>query len=450
MHDILPPEQKIRERIFNLARAVSGAYGFERIDTPHLEDTELFYAGVGRSTDVVSKQMYSFKTRGGDALTLRPEGTAPAARAFTQHAMWNLPQPVKLYYFGSFFRHESPQRGRFREFHQWGLELFGDEHAVADAEVIQIYSAFLHELGIKNFFVEVNSVGCKDCRSPYRAELIRYYRPKVKGLCRDCKERFSQNPLRLLDCLQEKCVMVKKNAPQMLDYLCEACKKHFALLLEFFEELSIPYVLNPHLVRGLDYYTRTVFEIYSEIKSAEKISAGPETNEQPASSIEQPVSSIRTGEEEDTETDFKKLALVSGGRYDGLVETVGGRATAAVGGALGVERLVFLVKARNIRVSEPAKPKVFLVQLGDLAKKKSLKLMEELRRSGVSMAESLGRDSIRSQLKIADRLGAEFALIIGQKEAIDGMVIVREMSSSIQETIPQIKLIETLKKKFRK
>ena len=435
-HDILPEEQALWEKVRDSIRAISSFYGFERIDTPHFEATDLFYVGVGKATDIVSKQMYSFKTRGGDPLTLRPEGTAPIARAYIEHGMASLPQPVKLYYVGSFFRHESPQRGRYRELHQWGVELIGDEGAVADAQVIQVYWAFLREWGLGDAMVEVNSVGCPGCRPAYRQQLTQYYRPKARGLCRACRERFRENPLRLLDCTEEKCAVVKKSAPQLLDRLCEACRNHFKLLLEFLEENDIPYVLNPHLVRGLDYYTRTVFEIYVE-EAAPPAAVPPPPAALPA------VAAASTAL-------ARRLAVVGGGRYDGLIELVGGRPTPAVGGALGLERLITLIRGGGAKLPPPVKIHVFLVQLGELAKKKSFRVMEELRRAGISAAESLGRDSIRSQLKIADRVGAGYALILGQKEALDGMIIVREMSSGIQETIPQEKLIETLKRKLRK
>ncbi len=441
-HDILPADQLLWEKIRQSIRQISHYYGFERIDTPHFEDTDLFTVGVGKATDIVSKQMYSFKTRGGDALTLRPEGTAPIARAYVEQGMAALPQPVKLSYTGSFFRHESPQRGRFREFHQWGLELIGDDGAVADAEIINVFHLFLQEWGLKDAVVEVNSVGCPVCRPSYRGQLVQYYRAKVRGLCRDCKDRFRGNPLRLLDCTQEKCRIVKKSAPQLLDRLCEACRGHFKLLLEFLEESGVPYALNPHLVRGLDYYTRTVFETFLDRASTPEIEAAA------GAGADQPLPAVANPEPDAVPP--RKLAMVSGGRYDGLVELVGGRPTPAVGGALGLERLVGAIQERKVKVPEPIRPKVFLVQLGDLAKKKSFRIMEELRRSGISMAESLGRDAIRSQLKIADRLGVEFALIIGQKEAIDGTVILREMSSGIQESIPRERLVETLKKKLKK
>lgn len=438
-HDILPAEQALWEKVRQSIRAISTYYGFERIDTPHFEDTDLFTIGVGDATDIVAKQMYSFKTRGGDALTLRPEGTAPVARAYVEHGMAAWPQPVKLYYLGSFFRHESPQRGRYREFTQWGLELVGDQDAVADAQVVNVFSVFLQEWGLGQAMVEINSVGCPICRPAYRAQLAQYYRAKVRGLCRDCKERFRDNPMRLLDCTQEKCAQVKKSAPQILDRLCEACRNHFKALLEFLEESGVPYALNPHLVRGLDYYTRTVFETF--------LTAPAKTAK---AEVASPAAAPVGGEGTAVEPGARRLAVVSGGRYDGLVELVGGRPTPAVGGAMGLERLIQLIRERTNKIAEPPKPKVFLVQLGELAKKKSFRVMEELRRSGLSMAESLGRDSIRSQLKIADRLGAEFALILGQKEALDGTVIIREMLSGIQETVPQSKLVETLRRKVKK
>lgn len=441
-HDIMPEDDRLWDKLRESIRSISSFYDFGRIETPHFEDTDLFSLGVGKATDIVSKQMYSFKTRGGDQLTLRPEGTAPIARAWHEHGMVNWPQPVKLYYLGAFFRHESPQRGRFREFNQWGLELIGDDSAVADAQIINIFSIFLGEWGMKDVSVDVNSVGCPACRPAYRQQIVQYYRARVRGLCRDCKVRFKENPMRLLDCAEEKCTTVKKSAPQFLDRLCEPCRNHFKLLLEFLDECSIPYVLNPHLVRGLDYYTRTVFEIFVD-------EAAKKSDPVPVSEIPGGGETAAPETKPGTES-ARRLALGGGGRYDGLIELVGGKPAPAMGGAMGLERIVSVIKERGRKVPEPGKPKVFLVQLGDLAKKKSFRLMEDLRKAGISMAESLGRDSIRSQLKSADRLGVVYALILGQKEALDEMVILREMSSGIQETIPQSKLIETLKRKFAK
>ncbi len=439
-HDILPEEQRTWLKLQKEIREISEFYGFERIDTPHIEHTELFTLGTGEATDIVTKQMYSFRTRGGDQLSLRPEGTPPVMRAFFEHGMLNLPQPVKLYYLGSFFRHESPQRGRFREFRQWGLETIGEEGPVVEAQVIQVFYAFLNELGIPGAIFEVNSVGCKICRPRYRSELAAYYRARVKGLCKNCKERFRQNPLRLLDCKEEKCQIVRKGAPQILDHLCESCNSHFKLLLEFLDDAQLPYLLNPYLVRGIDYYSRTVFEVFVGEEGEKKIPA-PENRT---------VENNEKTEEASSHEEGRRLALGGGGRYDNLAELIGERPVPAAGGALGLERIIIAWKAAGVKLPERPSPKVFLTQLGELAKKKSFILIESLRKAGISMAESLGKDSIKSQLKIADKVGAEYALIVGQKEALDGTIILREMSSGNQETIPQEKLIETLKKRLRK
>ena len=448
-HDILPGEQIIWEKVRDSLRAISSFYGFERIETPHFEDTDLFTVGIGRNTDIVSKEMYSFKTRSGDALTLRPEGTASVARAYAEHGMMTLPQPVKLYYIGAFFRHDKPQRGRYREFHQWGLEIMGDGSAVSDAEVIRVFTLLLEEWSFKDYLVEVNSIGCLVCRGPYRAQLTAYYRSRLRGLCRDCRERFRENPLRLLDCKEERCTMIRKNAPQLLDKLCEACRNHFRLLLEFLEEMKIPYALNPHLVRGLDYYTKTVFEAFiEEPVKATAAASEPVRAGDAAGAVDGAVAPVAAEDGHDSAPSAKRLAVFGGGRYDNLIELVGGKPTPACGGALGLERFVGIIRDRG-KVPATPRPKTFFVQLGDLAKKKGFHLMEELRRAGISMAESLGRDSIRSQLKVADHVGALYALILGQKEALDGTVILREMSSGMQETIAQDKLVETLRKKLK-
>ncbi|MBI2637834.1 MAG: histidine--tRNA ligase [Candidatus Sungbacteria bacterium] len=459
-HDILPEEQKYWERVRHVARALFSFYNFGRIDTPHIEETELFMRSVGRETDIVEKEMYSFVTTGGDELTLRPEGTASVVRAYLQNGFVNRSHPVKLYYFGSFFRHENPQRGRFREFNQTGLEIIGDENAVSDAEIMHIFSVFLKELGIPDYVFHVNSVGCKECRPHYRSSLLQYYRPKAKGLCRDCKRRLKQNPLRILDCKEEKCQVFKANAPQFLDNLCEACKKHFTLLLEFLDENAIPYTLDMHLVRGIDYYTRTVFEVFVNAdpnpnlkpEREEIAMREPEEGEEEEKAKEGEVKPDVAVEKvpEEKPVSLKGIAIASGGRYDDLVQLLGGRPTPAVGGAIGLERLVYVMKMLRAKTGTQPKNKVFFVQLGDMAKKKSFKIIEELRDAGISAGESLGRDSIKSQLKIADKSQAEFSLILGQKEAIDGTIIIREMGSGNQEIIPFDRLIDTLKKKLKR
>ncbi|KKS37974.1 MAG: hypothetical protein A3G49_01315 [Candidatus Sungbacteria bacterium RIFCSPLOWO2_12_FULL_41_11] len=458
-HDILPQDQKYWERIRSVSKNVFSYYNFLRIDTPHFEETGLFVQAVGTQTDIVEKQMYSFQTEGGDDLTLRPEGTASVVRAYLQNGFVAEPHPVKFYYIGSFFRHESPQRLRFRELNQIGLEIIGDENAVVDAEIIHVFSVFLRELGIPEFYFHVNSVGCSDCRPQYRSQLLQYYRPKAKGLCRDCKRRLKQNPLRILDCKEEKCRIFKKNAPQLLDSLCEACKKHFTSLLEFLDEAGIPYILNPYLVRGLDYYTRTVFEIFTDSDWAGELESEKEKGavlEKVPEKIEEAEKPIVEGEViaevkiEEKPKALKGIALGSGGRYDNLISLLGGRAEPAVGGALGMERLVALMKSLGLKVPGEPKQRVYFVQLGDMGKKKSFKIFEELRKNGIAVGESLGRDSVKSQLKLADKSGSDISLILGQKEAIDETIIIREMSSGIQEVIPQSKMIEILKKKLKK
>lgn len=401
MHDILPVDQPYYEKIYETAKEIAAFYNFSKIDTPILEDSNLFIKGTGVTTDVVQKQMYSFKTKGGDELTLRPEGTPPVIRAYLQHGMMSLPQPVRLWYWGPFFRYERPQASRLRQFIQLGFETIGEKSSIADAQIIQMFCTILKELKLANIIVEVNSVGDFQCRPYYKKTLTSYLRNKNAALCVDCKRRIKENPLRALDCKEEKCQAVKLDAPQMIDHLCEECKAHFKEVLEYLDEINIAYRLNPYLVRGLDYYTKTVFEIFTD------------TNKE----------------------NTAQSALGAGGRYDTLVKMLGGKETPAAGGGLGVDRIVAAMKETNIILCPQKKVKVFLAQLGYLGKKKSLKLLEELRRAGISVTESFDRDSLKSQLKIADKFGAKFTLILGQKEAIEGTVLLRDMESGKQESL---------------
>ncbi|MDP1629264.1 MAG: histidine--tRNA ligase [bacterium] len=413
-YDILPQEQKYWERIKKIVRELAVFYGFERIDTPIIEDADLFSRGLGLTSEVVEKQMYVFKTRGGDELALRPEGTASVIRAYIEHGLSFLPQPLKLYYFGPMFRHESPQKGRFRQFYQWGFEILGEKDAVADAQLILMSHQIFKELGLSGFNIQINSIGCKKCRLHFRDILKNYYKSLIKRLCSDCKRRFKENPFRLFDCKNENCVGLRKAAPQIIEYLCEECHNHFKQVLEFLDEVNLPYILNPYLFRGLDYYGQTVFEFWLE-----------------------------------KEFNPANFALGGGGRYNYLVEMLGGKPTPAVGGAFGCERVIEVMKFQSVKAPEMRpKIKVFLAQLGILAKQKSLKLMEEFRHTGISVAESFGRDSIKAQLRVADRLRADWVLILGQKEALDGTIILREMSSGAQEIIPQEKIIEMVKKRL--
>jgi histidyl-tRNA synthetase len=423
MHDILPEDQPFYQKVYDTAASVASFYNFQKIDTPILETAELFSKGIGMSTDIVEKQMYVFRAKGGDYLALRPEFTAAVTRAYIEHGMFNLPQPVKLYSYGPLFRLERPQAGRFRQFHQFNFEVFGEQSAVIDAQIIQIFYNILKELKFKNLVIEVNSIGDSQCQPYYKKLLTSYFKSRESSLCADCRRRLRENPLRVLDCQEEKCQPVKAQAPQIIDHLCEACKAHFKEVLEFLDEIDLPYHLNPYLVRGLDYYTKTVFEIF-----------------------------------EDTEEGRKLGSLVGGGRYDVLVKLLRGKDTPACGGAAGVERLVGAMQERakkpTVHTQEKAVPfpvkKVYLTQLGSLAKRKSLKLVEDFRKAKIPIAESLGRDSLKTQLRTADRVGAIYALILGQKEALEGTIIIRDMHSGRQELVKLERVVGEIKKRLKK
>jgi histidyl-tRNA synthetase len=413
MHDILPENQKYFKKIYAVVSDIADFYGFGKIDTPILEDQELFSGGVGLATDIVQKQMYSFKTKGGDNLCLRPEGTASVVRAYIENGMNVRPQPLKLWYFGPFFRYEHPQADRYRQFWQFGFEIFGEKSAVIDAQIIQIFYNVLKELKLKDLTVEVNSIGDEKCRSYYKKLLRNYLKPKKNFLCADCKKRIKENVLRVLDCKKEKCQEIIKESPQIIDHLCEECHKHFKEVLEFMDEIEIPYSLNPYLVRGLDYYTRTVFEIFENSQGS-------------------------------------KNSLLGGGRYDNLVKLLRGKDTPACGGAAGVERIVNLMKTQEIKLSGSSQPDIFLSQLGALAKKKSLKLLEDFRKTGLKVAESFGKDSLKVQLNRANRIGAKYTLILGQQEAVQDKIIIRNMDTGKQETTELSEVAKEMKKKIRK
>ena len=415
MHDILPEDQKYFQRIYNVCENIANFYGFQKIDTPILEETELFSKGIGLSTDIVGKQMYNLRTRGGDCLTLRPEFTAGVVRTYIEHGMFNLPQPVKLFSFGPLFRYESPQVGRFRQFWQFNFEVLGEESPVADSQIIQIFYNILKELKLKNLVIEINSIGDNQCRPYYKKLLVSYFRSRAMSLCLDCRRRLRENPLRILDCKEEKCQRIVAAAPQIIDHLCEGCHKHFKEVLEFLDELELPYRLNSYLVRGLDYYTKTVFEIISEDGAPKEIGT-----------------------------------LVGGGRYDALVKLLGGKETPTVGGAGGIERIIEIMKEKEIKFREKAEPQIFLAQLGNLAKRKSLKFVESFREGKIPIAESLGRDSLKAQLKKADKIGVKYTLILGQKEALEGTIIIRDMVSGRQETVKLEKVVKEIEKRLKR
>jgi histidyl-tRNA synthetase len=421
MHDIFPEEQKYFQKIYSVVERVANFYGFKKITTPILEEAELFSKGIGISTEIVEKQMYTFRTKGGDYLSLRPEGTASIIRSYIEKGMQNLPQPIKLWYFGPFFRYERPQAERFRQFYQFGLEVIGEANPVIDAQVIQIFYNILKELKFRNLIIEINSIGDSQCRPYYKKMLVNYFRSREQSLCPDCRRRLKVNPLRILDCKEEKCQRIVSQAPQMIDHLCPECKDHFKSVLEFLDELELPYRLNPYLVRGLDYYTKTVFEIFSAPGKKDK-------SEEPAS----------------------KQAIVGGGRYDNLVKILGGKETPACGGAAGIERMIRLMRRSKIRFSQTPSPRIFLAQLGDLAKRKSLKLFEEFREASLPIGESFSKDSLKSQLRIADKIGADYTLILGQKEALEEEIIIKDMKKGIQETVKLGKVVKEMKKRLKK
>ncbi len=413
MKDILPSEQKYWHFLRRHAEDLAASYGFERIDTPVLEATSLFTRTAGKQSDVVEKEMFSFVDRGGDDVSLRPEGTASAVRAYIEHGMLSMPQPVKLYYIAPMFRYERPQAGRYREHWQFGIEAFGDANPAMDAELILLAHAFYKELGVKTT-ISVNSLGCADCRGGYVKSLTDYYKTKKAHLCADCLRRLDKNPLRLLDCKEPQCQPFKEDAPKLMDSLDEECKTHFMRVMEVLDELQVPYEMNANLVRGFDYYTRTVFEIMPENAEA---GAG---------------------------------ALGGGGRYDVLVEQLGGRPTAACGFGIGLERAILAMKALNIEPKEPARAEVFLAQLGDSARRKAFVLFEELRGYGVRAAANFAKSSLKGQLEIANRLGAKYTIILGQKEIIDGTVIIRDMESGMQEIVPFGKAAGELRRQLGK
>jgi len=436
MWDILPEDQKYFRYIQKKSDQLLDYYGFERIDTPIVESVDLFLRSAGEVSDIMEKEIYTFKTKSGDMLALRPEGTAGVIRAYIENGMNVRPHPVKLSYWGPMFRHDQPQHGRYRQFCHLGIETIGDSSEAVDAELIFLGYKLLDMLGLDNYNVHINSLGDSSCRPGYLKALKDYYKNRSKKLCTNCKNRLKTNILRLLDCKEMECVEIAKEAPQIIDFLDEDCRNHFKHVLEFLDEAKVPYILNPRLVRGLDYYTRTVFEFIPE-----EVPSTGSTGSLQASSGQAPSNPSGQG---------SQTSIIGGGRYDKLVETLGGSKTPAAGWAMGIDRVVLALREKNIKIPENLpKPKVFLVQLGEAAKRKSINLYESFRKAGIEAKSSIGRDSIKSQLRIANRLGVRLALIFGQKEALDGTIILREMDTGVQETIPLEKIVEEVKKRLK-
>ncbi|MFW6282869.1 MAG: histidine--tRNA ligase [Minisyncoccales bacterium] len=415
IHDILPKKQKYYRKVYQVCKKIADYYGFEEIYTPILEKRKIYEKGTGAGTDIVQKEMFELETKGGEKLALRPEGTPGIVRSYIENGMSNWQTPVKLWYFGPFFRYEKPQAGRYRQFWQFGFEVIGQEDAAVDAELIQIFYNILKELKLEEISIKVNSIGDESCRPEYLNSLKTYFKENKKKLCKDCKKRLKNNVLRILDCKNKKCNEVKEDAPQIIDNLCDDCHDHFKTMLEFLDETNIPYELDSSLVRGLDYYTRTVFEAFSENEDEEK----------------------------------GQNALGGGGRYDKLVELFGGKETPASGMAGGVERIIEKLVDEKLEFESTEKPKVFLAQIGKTAKRETFRLLEEFREEGIKIAESLGRNSLRPQLNIADKMEVDYTLILGKKEVEEDEIIIRNMEDGKQKKVKLSKIVDEIKKRLK-
>ncbi len=412
MRDLMNEEYYSFQGFFEKAQEVATYYGFKPIETPMLEHEEVFTGSIGEGTDIIDKEMYTLKTKGGNHLALRPEHTAPLMRAYIEHGMQTMPQPVMFYQYGPVFRHDRPQAGRYRQFWQFDLDSLGNDKSIVDAVVIKTAISILEEAGAENLSIDINSIGDKECRGAYIKELASYYKKNISNLAGIDRERLKTNPLRILDSKEEKTKELNENAPDSISYLCPACKKHFKEVLEYLEEMNIQYNINKNLVRGLSYYTRTVFEIT---------------------------------EQEKTE-DGTPIALGGGGRYDYLARQIGGKKDIpAVGFSMGVDRIVESKWYKKLSPRILKKPKIYFIQLGSEAKLKSLNIIEILRKAHIPIAQSLSKDSLGSQLAIAEKLNIPYALIFGVKEALDNSVIVRNMENRSQDTVKLNKLLEYLK-----
>ncbi|HEX9897323.1 MAG TPA: histidine--tRNA ligase [Dehalococcoidales bacterium] len=406
--DILPEEQAYWRFLEQKAARICQLYGYERIDPPIFEDTRLFIKGTGETTDIVQKEMYSFEDRSGNSLTLKPEGTPSVCRAYLEHGYNNLPQPVKLYYISPIFRYERPQAGRYRQHYQFGAEAIGEADASLDAEVIDMAWQFLKSLGLQKLLLFINSIGCPQCRPDYLKKLRAFYAGYVNELCPDCKIRLERNVLRLLDCKQPACQKIAAEAPKNIDYLCAPCTEHFQKLKDYLQMLNIPCEVNHYLVRGFDYYTRTVFEIQPEDQRAQSTICG-------------------------------------GGRYDGLIETLGGKPTPGIGFGIGLERIIINLKKEGIAVPSLPSPQVFIAYVGDAAREEAFILAAQLRRGGIAVIEATSAKSLKAQLRQANNLKIPRAAIIGEEEVKTATVILRDMATSKQSTVSTKELAALLR-----
>lgn len=409
-NDILPGETEKWQYIEGVLREICEEFNYQEIRFPFFEHTELFQRGVGETTDIVEKEMYTFLDRGNRSITLRPEGTASTVRAYLEHKLHALPQPVKLYYMGPMFRYERPQAGRYRQFHQFGVEVFGSSDPGVDAEVIGLAMGFYHRLGLKGLEVRLNSVGCPNCRPKHREALQELLKNDLHMLCGDCQGRFERNPLRIMDCKNAKCREITINAPTILNCLCPECRDHLESVKQYLEITGIKYLVDERLVRGLDYYTKTAFEIV--------------VNEIGAQS-----------------------AICGGGRYDGLMESLGGPSIPGVGFALGMERIFPALESQGIKISPERNLDVFLVALGKEAEKKAFQILMDMRIEGIKGDKDYMGRSLKAQMKTANRFNVKFALILGENEMEKGTAVLRNMETSEQQEMPLDKALDLIRQK---
>ena len=391
-YDILPGEAELWQYVEGVIREICKDAGFGEIRIPVFERTELFSRGVGDTTDVVQKEMYTFEDKGKRSLTLRPEGTAGVVRSVLEPSVLAVALPVKLYYLLTCYRNEKPQAGRFREFRQFGVEAFGSMDPALDAEIISLAVRLMSRLGLTGLKVNINSIGCPVCRKKYNGALRAFLEQNLDGLCGTCKTRYEKNPLRILDCKEEACKKITENAPVMTEYLCDECRQHFEGLQNDLKLMDIQYEIDPKIVRGLDYYTKTVFEITSDSLGAQSTVCG-------------------------------------GGRYDGLVEELGGNATPGIGFGLGLERLLLCMKAQGISLPSPARPKLFICELGDAARAYGVELVNQLRNQGISVLQDYMGRGLKGQMKYADKTGAEYCIVLGDSEIESGTCALKHMES---------------------
>ena len=406
--DILPDTVGDWNYVEGEIRELCRRFGYSEIRTPIFEHTELFQRGIGEGTDVVDKEMYTFTDRGERSITLRPENTASAVRAYLQNKLYAQSNLVKLFYIGSMFRYDRPQAGRMREFHQFGVEALGEANPAVDAEVILLAMNLLEGLGLKDLELSINSVGCPKCRSKYRTMLQDFFRDKLEDLCEDCRSRFERSPLRILDCKKDSDKPYMADAPKITDCLCEECADHFAKLKELLTSAGISFTHDPRLVRGLDYYTKTAFEIKYPPLGAQSAVAG-------------------------------------GGRYDGLIEEMGGNSTPAVGFATGLERLLLALESQNLLPEKNRSVDAYVVALGEAAQAEGFKLLNSLRQQGLSAAMDFAGRSMKAQMKQANKLGAKYSVILGEDEIAEGVVMLRSMEDSSQAKVPMNQVAEKIK-----